>query len=127
VYHKTGEPRRHKPKQKHPIKIFVWGGISTRGATDVVTFSGTMDAELYTKILSVVLLPFMSKYPHVNFRFQQDKDPKHTSRKAMEFFYKALVAYTCRKSRSESDRTSLESSKTVFDIHCKATQQTRAY
>jgi hypothetical protein len=77
VYHKTGEPRRHKPKQKHPIKIFVWGGISTRGATDVVTFSGTMDAELYMKILSVALLP-------------------------------------C-------------SSKTVFDIHCKATQQTRAY
>lgn len=25
-YHKKGEPRRYRPKPKHPIKVFVWGG-----------------------------------------------------------------------------------------------------
>ena len=84
-YHKTREARRYRPKPKHPIKVFVWRGISTRGATNAVIFSGIMDAELYTKMLSAALLPFMSKYTHVDFRFQQDNDPKHTSRKAKDY------------------------------------------
>lgn len=86
TYHKTGEARRYRPKPKHPIKVCVWGGISTRGATNVVIFSGIMDAQLYTRILSAALLPFMRKYPQVKFRFQQDNDPKHTSRVAKDYF-----------------------------------------
>ena len=84
-YHNKGEARRFRPKPKHPIKVFVWGGISTRGATNVI-FSGIMDAALYTRILSAALLPFMHKFPHVQFRFQQDNDPKHTSRVAKDYF-----------------------------------------
>lgn len=46
-----------------------------------------MDGERYTKILQVGLLPFTSsKFPDGNFRFQQDNDPKHTSRCAKQFF-----------------------------------------
>ena len=30
-YHKKGEQRRFRPKPKHPIKVYVWGGIPTRG------------------------------------------------------------------------------------------------
>ena len=85
-YHKKGQPRCFRPKPKHPVKVFVWGGISSRGATDVVIFSGIMDAKLYIRILSTGLIPFMQKYPTVSFRFQQDNDPKHTSRVAQDFF-----------------------------------------
>ena len=46
-YHKKGEQRQFRPKPKHPIKVYVWGGISTRGATNVVIFSGIMDTHLY--------------------------------------------------------------------------------
>jgi len=31
----VGEPRRLKGKPKHPLKVHVWAGISTRGATNV--------------------------------------------------------------------------------------------
>ena len=67
-YHKKGEPRRYKPKPKHTVKVFVWGGISKKGATNVVIFTGIMDAECYTQILSAGLLPFVrSKFPTMNF------------------------------------------------------------
>ena len=67
--------------------MFVWGGISKKGATNVVIFTGLMDAECYTQILSAGLLPFVhSKFLNMAFHFQQDNDPKHTSRLAREIF-----------------------------------------
>ena len=46
-----------------------------------------MDAERYTQILSAGLLPFARcKFPSMNFHFQQDNNPKHTSRVAKAFF-----------------------------------------
>ena len=33
-YHKKGEPRKSKPKPKHPLKVYVWAGISKRGYKD---------------------------------------------------------------------------------------------
>ena len=57
-YHQEGMPRRYKPKPKHLIKVYVWGGI-LKGATLVVIFSQTMDAELYVNILQVGLLLFI--------------------------------------------------------------------
>ena len=37
-----GELPKHKPKVKHPYKIHVWAGITTRGATDILLFTGIM-------------------------------------------------------------------------------------
>ena len=93
-YHKKGQPRRFRPKPKHPVKVFVWGGISMKGATNVVIFCDIMDAQRYVDILRAGLLPFVRrKFPDMNFRFQQDNDPKHTSRVAKEFFSQEQITW----------------------------------
>ena len=53
------EAEKTKPRPKHPIKVHVWGGISMRGATCVVIFSGIMTAIRYTEILELSLVAFI--------------------------------------------------------------------
>ena len=73
-------------RAKHPVKVHVWAGISVRGATGICIFDGIMDAQLYVQILEQTLLPFLHDvYPHGH-RFMQDNDPKHSSKRAVEFF-----------------------------------------
>ena len=85
-YHKKGEPAPLAAKPKHPPKVHVWAGISARGATAVAIFTGIMIATRYTQILDKALLPFLSDHYADGHRFQQDNDPKHTSRWAQNYF-----------------------------------------
>ena len=62
------------------------GGISKRGATDVIIFTGIMDAERLVTVFEAGLLPFLrDRYPDGH-RLQQDNDPKHASKRIEDFF-----------------------------------------
>ena len=86
TYHRRGEPAKMCPKPKHPAKVHVWGGISKRGATAIVIFTGVMNATRYTDILDAALVPFIEGHYPCGHRFQQDNDHKHTSNWAQEYF-----------------------------------------
>ena len=45
-----------------------------------------MDAGLYITILRQTFLPFLSEVYPAGHRLMQDNDPKHTSRRAQEFY-----------------------------------------
>ena len=87
-YRKRGTPRKLKPRPKHPVKVHVWGGISKRGATSIVIFTGIMTATRYTQILDAALLPFRQEVFPSGFRFQQDNDPKHCAHFTRDYFAK---------------------------------------
>ena len=81
TYHRRGEPARMCSKAKHPAKVHVWGGISMKGSTSIVIFTGIMNATIYTDILYSSLVSFIDGHSPDGHRFQQDSDPKTTSNK----------------------------------------------
>ena len=62
TYHKEGEPSRMISRLKHPPKVHVWAGISAKGATSVVIFTGTLTATRYTDILEAALTPYIEEH-----------------------------------------------------------------
>ena len=85
-YRRKRQPRKLKPRPKHPLKVHVWGGISKRGATNLIIFSGTLIATKYTKILDAGLLPFTQAVFSDGYRLQQDNDPKHCANYTKNYF-----------------------------------------
>ena len=79
-FRKKGRLGKLKPKPKHPYKVDVWAGISKRGPTEILIFTGIMRNEFYAEILKNGLIPFIEKVYPDGHRFQQDNDPKHKSK-----------------------------------------------
>ena len=85
-FRKRLQPRLLKQRAKHPVKVHIWGGISARGATNIIMFTGIMDAERLSTVLEAGLLPFLRSHYPTGHRLQQDNDPKHASRLIEDFF-----------------------------------------
>lgn len=93
TYRRIGQPRKLKPKPKHPLKLHVWGGISMRGATPLVMFQDNLTAVRLAEILRKGLIPFVrSKFPEGH-KFQQDNDPKHCSNYIKEFLDEQKIVW----------------------------------
>ena len=80
-FRKRKQPRKLKPRPKHPLKLHIWGAISPCGAVPVVMITGIMDAVCYADILDASLVLFIADHfsDESGHRFQMDTDPKHWS------------------------------------------------
>ena len=67
--------------------LMVWGCMGWNGVGILAEVEGRMNAEQYVSILEDNLLPTMenSGIPEESIIFQQDNDPKHTSKRAQEW------------------------------------------
>jgi transposase len=67
-------------------KLMMWGCITYEGVGFSCKVDGNMDAELYSQILRDELMRTIDYYhlDHESIIFQQDGDPKHTSKLAQE-------------------------------------------
>lgn len=68
--------------------LMLWGCMTSKGVGFACRIDGRMDAQLYTEILGGEFLQTLSHYD-LNIRdiiFQQDNDPKHTSKLATSWF-----------------------------------------
>ena len=61
-------------------------GISRQGRTGICIFDGIMDAIVFCEIIQKTLLPFIRDKLPTSHRLLQDNDPKHTSKRAVNFF-----------------------------------------
>lgn len=80
-------PRYTRKTVKHGgSSIMVWGSFSYHGVGPIYRINGVMDQHVYVDILQGTMLPYAEEEMPIRWVFQQDNDPKHTSKKAKEWF-----------------------------------------
>ena len=72
-------------------KILVWACFSYYGTGPIYRIPSIMDQVEYTKILSEVMLPWADEEMPLRWVFQQDNDPKHTSKRARNWFFEHKI------------------------------------
>lgn len=78
--------KKFQPRAKYPIKIHIWGGISAKGPTRLVMFTGIMNADHLGAVYEAGLLPFIREIFPDGHKLYQDNDPKHSSKYIGKFF-----------------------------------------
>jgi len=73
---------------KHPTKVHVWGCFCQYGVGEVYVFTENLDAAGMVEILRKCLIKSANTYwKNKTWWFQQDNDPKHTSRLVRDFLF----------------------------------------
>lgn len=81
------DPKYCKGTVKHGGgNVMVWGCFSLNGIGPLHEISETMDRYIYKNILESVMLPFAEEKMPTGWIFQQDNDPKHTSKVVKTWF-----------------------------------------
>jgi hypothetical protein len=80
------EKQRIRTRERSAVSRNVWGAVCSNGKSQLVVFSGKMDADFYLKdILTNYAIPFIID-PHNEIElFLQDHDPKHTATPVVEY------------------------------------------
>ena len=96
--YKKGQPAVLNPAQSIPPKcMFGQASAKRERSTHIIII---MDAAFYIEVIKEGLLPFIRKAFPESHRFMQDNHPKHTSRKASDYF--AQEGINCWKTPPES-------------------------
>lgn len=85
------DPRFIKKKVKHRGgKITVWALVTVKGVGQIVQIEGNLNKNLYCKILEDNILGSYSDLglDYHDYYFQQDNNPKHTSKVVQAWFQK---------------------------------------
>ncbi len=80
------EEKNIVPTVKYGGSVMVWGCMARNGVGKLVFIDGIMDRLSYVRILTENLAESASKLRMDWYTFQQDNDPKHTSKHAREYF-----------------------------------------
>lgn len=66
--------------------IMLWGCFSAQEVGPLYEITGIMDRFQYKNILETVMLPYAEENMPLRWTFQQDNDPKHTSKLVKQWF-----------------------------------------
>lgn len=81
------KPANVLPTVKHGgASVMVWGCFSGAGCGPIHQITGIMDRFQYRDILESVMLPYAEEEMPLRWVFQQDNDPKHSSKLLKEWF-----------------------------------------
>ena len=81
------DPLNVVPRMKHPEKVHMWGCFSGYGVGDLFLFEDNLDSKLMLDILKKHALQSANRlFPPGQWWFQQDNDPKHTSKLVQDWF-----------------------------------------
>ena len=75
-----------KKSVKHGTSAMVWGCFSALGTGPIHKINGIMDRFVYKDIMEDVMLPHAEWEMPLKWIFQQDNDPKHTSKIVKQWF-----------------------------------------
>ena len=57
----------------------VWASFSLLGTSNIAFIDGRMNSNGYQALLEKHLIPYMARWPNIEFTFQQDNAPVHSS------------------------------------------------